>query len=515
MAISTLFNQGTTALSASSAWIAVTGNNVANVNTEGYSRQYVVQEDAYALTTRPGAQGQGVNAKVVLRYYDAFLERSYVEQSSISSRWSEQKTSMASLENLFNESNRSGVSTNLTAFFTAWSDLALRPDDTATRQSLLSYAENMADMIRNTKSSIEQIQSAMNVSINDSVDRINEISTAICDLNRQITQNTVKDVSVPNGLYDQRDALVREMATLVDVTTIDNGEGKFCVLTKSGRPLVDGNTSYELAVMGPTTQKQLLPNSTYQGEIIADGKDAYEYTCEIVQGGNAGAASFRVSLDGGITWLRNEDGTQMEFPITDSDGDGVTDPVTVKNLTISFTDATKFSQGDKFSVVPKDGLYWIEPTRGPENITPQIALNGVDNTQRLTGGALTSYYNVRDDNCGRYLDELNAVSNALIWEVNRLHSQGGSLDKLDYAQGTYSVTDSTAPLGSARSGLAYASKLTAGNVTFNLYDATTGDFQKEITLDFDTTTAGVQNFDPTEHSLQDVAAAIKIGRAHV
>src|SRR5574344_30878 len=136
MAISTLFNQGTTALSASSAWIAVTGNNVANVNTEGYSRQYVVQEDAYALTTRPGAQGPRVNAKVVLRYYDAFLERSYVEQSSISSRWSEQKTSMASLENLVNESNRSGVSTNLTAFFTAWSDLALRPDDTATRQSL-------------------------------------------------------------------------------------------------------------------------------------------------------------------------------------------------------------------------------------------------------------------------------------------------------------------------------------------------------------------------------------------
>ena len=114
-----LLNIGQSALNASQAWISVTGNNLANADTEGYSRQYVDQRDAGGLTAKPGAQGLGVNAQQIMRFFDSFLERSYVRQATNSARWDEQDTIMTSLENIFNESNRAGLSSSLNKFFTA------------------------------------------------------------------------------------------------------------------------------------------------------------------------------------------------------------------------------------------------------------------------------------------------------------------------------------------------------------------------------------------------------------
>lgn len=506
-----LLNIGQSALSASQAWISVTGNNLANADTEGYSRQYVDQRDAGGLTTKPGAQGLGVNAQQIMRFFDSFLERSYVRQATNSARWDEQDTIMTSLENIFNESNRSGLSSSLNKFFTAWQDLALRPEDTATRESLLSYADNLSDMFGSTMDGIKAIQKEMDVSIGQTVDRVNDLSKAIADLNRQITSNTVDGVSNPNSLLDKRDQLVRELASLADVETIDNGKGNFRVQLTTGQPLVDGQSSYELRVMGPQAENRLTADSAYRGSVQFDGADSHEYTVEIVNGGSAGDVpppQFRVSLDGGKTWLRDDDGKELRFDITDSDGDGTTDQVLVKNLKISFSAADNFHAGDKFDITPKDGLYWIEPTRGPENITPQVGFDGTDNLSRLTGGKLAAYYNIRDDNCGRYMDELNAVASSLIWEVNRIHSQGSGLSMLDYAQGQQRVEDITKALGSAQSILPFSDKLQAGNVNFHFYDKTTGDYKSSGMLDFDPATPGIQNFDPDTHSLEDVRDAI-------
>lgn len=506
-----LLNIGQSALNASQAWISVTGNNLANADTEGYSRQYVDQRDAGGLTAKPGAQGLGVNAQQIMRFFDSFLERSYVRQATNSARWDEQDTIMTSLENIFNESNRAGLSSSLNKFFTAWQDLALRPEDTATRESLLSYADNLSDMFGSTMDGIKAIQKEMDVSIGQTVDRVNDISKAIADLNRQITSNTVDGVSNPNSLLDKRDQLVRELASLADVETIDNGKGNFRVQLSNGQPLVDGQSSYELKIMGPQSENRLTVNSPYKGSVQFDGADSHEYTVEIVNGGNAGDVpppQFRVSLDGGKTWLRDDDGKELHYDITDSDGDGTTDQVLVKNLKISFSAADNFHAGDKFDIMPKDGLYWIEPTRGPENITPQIGFDGTDNLSRLTGGKLAAYYNIRDDNCGRYMDELNAVASSLIWEVNRIHSQGSGLSMLDYAQGQQRVEDITKALGSAQAILPFSDRLQAGNVNFHFYDKTTGEYNSSGMLDFDPATPGIQNFDPDKHSLEDVRDAI-------
>lgn len=514
--LSGLMNIGQSALNASSAWISVTGNNLANADTEGYSRQYVDQKDAGGLTYNPGAQPLGVNAQQVMRFFDAFLERSYVRQNANSSRWDKQDTIMASVENLFNEANRTGLNSALNNFFNAWQDLSLRPDDTSVRQSLLSYADNLSDMFQSTMQSLKDIQDEMNVSIKSDVARVNELAKAIADINKQITAKTVEGISNPNSLLDERDRLVREMSTLVDVETIDNGKGEFRVQLTTGQPMVDGYEYYSLAVMGPQKESQIRPESGYQGEINFQGSGAHEYTVEIVDGGTAGEPgggnpTFRVSLDGGRTWLRDADGNELHYEISftgdneDANGNPVTDDVLVKDLRINFSDHKNFNTGDRFNITPKDGLYWIEPSRGPQNITPQIGFDGLENGNRLHGGKIAAYYNVRDDNIGRYTDELNAVVNTLTWEVNRLHSQGAGLEKLDYALGQSRVLRSDMALGTPQAMLENAEKLQSGNIQLHFYDKTTGEYEQSLLLQF---SPSGKNFDPTEHTLEDVVSAI-------
>lgn len=532
--LSGLMNIGQSALNASQAWISVTGNNLANAETEGYSRQYVDQKDAGGLTYKPGAQPLGVNAQQIMRFFDQFLERTYVRQSTTASRWDQQDTIMATVENIFNEANRTGVSSALNNFFNAWQDLALRPDDTSVRQSLLSYADNLSDMFKFTQNQIQNIQEEMDISINSAVERINDISTAIADLNRQITHSTVDGVSNPNSLLDKRDQLVRELATLVDVETIDRGKGDFRVQLTNGKPLVDGTETYKLATGAPTKESQLKADSKYAGMIEFQGSDTHEYTFEIIGSGKAedtGTATnpaFRVSLDGGKTWLKDTDGNEIHYEIsssgkTDTEGNNVTDEIQVKDLRVSFSSITDFNDGDRFTIVPKTGLYWVEPTRGPENITPQMGFDGVENPDRVTGGKLAAYYNVRDDNCGRYLDELDAVTSTLIWEVNRLHSQGAGLSKFTYVQGSQSVGDASQPLGTAQAIIPFSDRLQSGNMTLHFYNSSSNDHLDSALVFPD------GNFDPSTDSLNTVVdklneikivpgegkAAIQVFNAHI
>ena len=510
--LSGLMNVGRTALNAAQAWISVTGSNIANADTEGYTRRYVDQRDAGTLVSKPGGEGLGVNAQQVLRYFNSFLESSYVRQSTNSARWDEQENIMGTLESLFNESNRAGISSSMNAFFTAWQKLAQRPGDTASREDLLSYADNLCDMLSNTATSVKALQSQMDVSINQGVSRVNELSKSIASLNKQINATTVDGVSNPNDLLDQRDQLVREMATYVDVKTVDSGGGNFTVSLTTGQPLVQGVTTNDLEIREPRAESRLSNGSTYTGSIQYDGSDSHEYTVDIVSGGNAGPAgtagnpTFRVSLDGGKTWLRDEDGNEQHFEISATGTS--TDPVQVKNLKISFDSTSNFTVGDKFDIVPKTGLYWIEPSRGPQHVTPQVGFDGTDTAGRVSGGKLTTYFNIRDDNCGRYMDELDATAKSLIWEVNRIHSQGAGTSQFDFIQGQQGVSNTTVPLGSAQAVLPESSRLQAGNVNFYFYDKTSGDYVSSGQLDFSSITPGTPNFDPSKHSLDDVVSAI-------
>ncbi|MBQ7609373.1 MAG: flagellar hook-associated protein FlgK [Desulfovibrionaceae bacterium] len=518
--LSNLLTIGKSALTTAQAWVNVTGDNVANADTAGYTRRYVVQKEAPTITVGGNQIGLGSNAEQVLRFFDKFLEDSYIAESTISSRWDQYDNIMESVESLFNESNTTGLSDTLNKFLESWQKLALNPEDPAVRTSVLTTGQTLDDLFQSMHTFIGDVQTEMDVSISEAVKRVNEISSAIGDINAQIRETEISHMIVPNSLYDNRDALVEELSTLVNVKTIDGGAGDYRVQLGTGQPLVDGTTTYSVDFMAPTAENRLTPESTFGGTIAFEGSDEFEYTMQIVNGGTIGgdtAPTFRVSLDGGKSWLKDESGSDLILNLTGSvttDDDGnsafVVDPVRVKDIFVSFTfdeadpseSARTLSTGDLFSVVPKSGLYWIEPTRGPENITPQMSVSGADNIDRVTGGKLTSYFSVRDDIAGRYRDELNALASSISWEVNHLHSQGAGLTKINQTVGQIEVPYTDQPLGTAQSGNVFWNRLETGAVNMYFYDPVTGENIAESQLLFNGA-----NFDPETHSLEDIRDA--------
>ena len=500
-----LLEIGKKSLFANQAAINVVGNNISNANTEGYSRQAVRLEDGLYMDYSPGQIGTGVDAREVVRYFDEFIESQYLSKSSAEARWSTLYDNLKSAEAIVNESSSDGVNSALAEFWASWQDLSSDPGNESIRTALLGKASSLQQAIGAVAEDMVQLQDGMDDLIAREVDEINAIMADIAEVNAQITINEDTGRNNTNGLRDQRASLVRQLAEKIDIVYIDNGLGNVTINTTSGYTLVDGTEAYRLAFEGPQTIGDQQPTSTYDGDVVFAGSSSSEYTVEIVVGGTiaGGAATFKISQDGGKTWLKDENGNTT-FAATEAgillpDGKG----------TLSFSPGTggTLVDGDRFTVLPNKTLFWYQTSSSKVNVTPQVLTNGEDNTRRLTGGSLTGYFQFRDGSVGGYLEKLDAFASSLAWEVNRIHSQGAGTDSFEEVVGTYRVSNQTFALGSARAGLAFGDKLEAGNFMIHVYNETTGALEESKAVDFGAA-AGVQNFDPATHSLDAVVQAI-------
>ena len=121
--ITSLLSMGAGALRANQAALQVTGNNISNVDTEGYSRQSVVLKDGQYVNTFTGQVGTGVVAQEVVRAHDKFVEAQYLTKVSARDRYQTLYNGLQSVQNLVNESNTDGLNTSLSTFFDDWGDL--------------------------------------------------------------------------------------------------------------------------------------------------------------------------------------------------------------------------------------------------------------------------------------------------------------------------------------------------------------------------------------------------------
>jgi flagellar hook-associated protein 1 FlgK len=513
--INTLLDIGNKSLFASQTAIQVTGQNIANVNTEGYHRRTLRLEEAMAINYRPGQLGTGVNATEVIRHFDRFVENTYNDKSSEMQRWQNQFKNLQGVESLFNESSSGGLSATLAKFFSDWQGLANDYQSSASRQTLVDDTQNLLAIMRQADNQMEALQRQANEYIQQDVDEVNRIIENIASLNKQINTQDIPGQNNVNELYDKRDMLVRDLAEKIDVTVIDKGTGDMTVLTKAGHTLVDGSETYEIKYESPKTVRSLTNSSSFDGSINFEGSDDYEYYFEVAQSGVVSNASpsamLRVSLDGGRTFLKDDDGKDLLVPARPESS-----KVKVRGLTIWFgqqgdssaTPLNQMEKGDKFVVVPKSGIYWYEDTNTAENITPQICMDGTDNNRRVVGGSLAGYFNFRDDAVGRYKEKFDTLAQTIIWEVNRIHSTGAGLSNFSQVEGTYAVKNDNAALASGAAGLPFGDRLSSGSSMIYVYDSASGELASSATLDFDPTTPGQQNFDPDQHNLNDVMTAI-------
>jgi flagellar hook-associated protein 1 FlgK len=497
---SSILSIGKGALFASQTALQTVGNNIANVNTEGYSRQAVRLESWPSLDYNPGQLGQGVNAVEVIRYFDKFVERNYLQQNGNYARWAAMSSNMSAVESIFNESSGYGIGSLMSSFFSSWEKLSQFPDDPAGRQALLSNSLTLTESIKAANVSLQKAEERADSMVREQVARANELIETIAQLNKQINIHYEKGHNNPNTLLDERDALVRELSGLIDVDVIDHGAGDYIVNTKGGYTLVDGLVGFELAYEGARAFQTRVEGSVFNGTVGFNGADGFEYAIEFVQGGTLGGddAKFRVSLDGGRSWVTDEDGNEMHFTARDVDH-----AVRVKDLEIYFNpgDNNTFVAGDRFTIVPKHALSWVEPTIGPLLITPQEFSNGVVNSQRANGGSIAGNLLFIDYQVGKIRDELDSFAKNFVWEVNRIHSQGAGITGMAYALGDYAVRHTDAPLNSEYVGFPWADRLQAGNFSLAVFDPAGGE---AIMFDPGLTNALEINFDPATDSLEDV-----------
>lgn len=503
--INSILNIGNNALSGSQAALQTTGNNIANVNTEGYSRQHVRFEAYRSIDFFPGQMGQGAFAAEVLRSFDKFVERNYLDSSSDTSYYKALNRQMQSIESVFNESKGLGINNSLNEFFNSWEKLTQFPDDLASRSALLGQSNSLSSSIRTAMEALQKAQERADQEVVQQVDQTNQLTREIAELTRQINMSTISGRNNPNSLLDERDRKVRELSQLVDIDVVDRGPGNYRVNTKAGQVLVDNTVPFELNYGGPMVFQNTSNRSDVQ--LGFNGKDGYEYTVKVVEDGDAGttpptAAKFKVSLDGGKTWVKSPDGKDT-FTASSSD-----EPVKVKELELYFSDPAALKAGDSFTVSPKNTLYYIEPTMGPLSVNPTVGPDGSIDPSRITGGAIAGNLIFRDHESGKALDQLNTFAKELIWQVNRIHSQGSGLTPMGSATGTYAVRKTDVPLGSSASGLPWEDRLQEGNFSISVYDPATG---KPLVGSGGSAVAIDINFDPATESLDDLVA--KFGNA--
>ena len=226
--------------------IDVTGHNIANVNTPGYSRQRVNMQTNTPIPFSPGQMGTGVNAVEIQRIYDRFLGVQISNENQNLGRWDAQKGSIEKVEMILDETSGYGLSQAMSEFWNAWQDLANNPSGHTERTLLKTKSEILANTFNKTYSDLQQIQKDTDDSIKGTIQEINLITDQIADLNQQISEIEVTGQNA-NDLRDSRDLLLNELSSMIDITTSEGDNGKVTVLVSGGRPLVQGNSSWDLS----------------------------------------------------------------------------------------------------------------------------------------------------------------------------------------------------------------------------------------------------------------------------
>jgi flagellar hook-associated protein 1 FlgK len=238
-----LISIGISALDAAQAGLTATSQNIANVNTPGYSRQEVLQTESLPEFTGAGYQGTGVTVQTVQRVYDSFQQQELVQAQAGSSQADTYYAQMQQVDNVFGDPS-TGLTTGIGNFFSAVQAVANNPADVPTRSAMLGDAQALASQFNSVGAQLQQIGQGVDQQIQQSVTTINTDAAQIAALNNQIivAQGTATGQQ-PNDLLDQRDALVQQLNEQVGATTITQSDGSINVFVGNGQPLVLGGTA--------------------------------------------------------------------------------------------------------------------------------------------------------------------------------------------------------------------------------------------------------------------------------
>ncbi|MBN2064142.1 MAG: flagellar hook-associated protein FlgK [Sedimentisphaerales bacterium] len=351
---------GQTGLSASQAGLSVTGNNISNSATPGYSRQVANLVPTQYYEVFPGKYtGTGVTVSSINRLVDESLNSRYRNASGDVASFQLQQQTMSRLEAAFNELTDDDISSRLNSFFAAWSSLQIQPQDVASRNVVLQNADTMTSVIRELRTDLKDVHDDLNSQIKASVIEADTLAKQIAALNSDIVSTEAGKSGSASALRDQRDSLLKELNSLINISTRENEGGSVTVYIGS---------------------EPLIQYTDCRGLTIRD-----------VAGNNG------------------------------------------------------------------------------EKIT-EIIFDDNDGQLELTTGRLNGMLIARDEMVDGVISELDNWSSAMIYEVNKLHSIGSSMEKVQEMVSDYKVIDSSEPLtAAAGNGLNWG--VTNGVINVHIFDS--------------------------------------------
>ncbi|MDD5286063.1 MAG: flagellar hook-associated protein FlgK [Desulfuromonadaceae bacterium] len=238
--INSIFNTASTSLVAQRVAMDVTGENIANVNTPGYSRQRAIMETAPVTNSNGFPLGNGVLVKSVQRFYDAVLQKNIADGNSSLQNNQSRLISLQSIEPSFNDVSTDGLGKSIQDFFDSWQALSVNASGAPERQAVLSKAQVMIDNFHQVNQSLRDVQNNANRTLDGITAEITLKAKSIASLNDQINQTELVGAS-SSELRDQRDYLAQELSKKVGASFTEERNGTLTVRLADGSTLVDGN----------------------------------------------------------------------------------------------------------------------------------------------------------------------------------------------------------------------------------------------------------------------------------
>ncbi len=259
--ISGLLDTSRRALFAQTQAIRVIGNNIANVNTEGYSRRRV---ELTARGTNSDGEVEGIGAGVsvnrIIRVIDSFLESEFRTRISDLGDSSVRSEFLSRAETAFSLDTTVGrIGFQLTEFFGALEDLAADPANIPLRSNVIDKGQSLTQSIQTTYDVLADLQREANNRIQVFVDEVNQLSSQIAELNGLLAQSGA-DGQENLGLLDQREMLIRQLSEKLAVKTVTNSDGTVLVTLENGFGLVTGTESRDIQF---TTTPSFAPGGGY------------------------------------------------------------------------------------------------------------------------------------------------------------------------------------------------------------------------------------------------------------
>ncbi|UIP34367.1 flagellar hook-associated protein FlgK [Stutzerimonas kunmingensis] len=242
-----LLSIGLSGLSASKTQLSITGHNITNVNTPGYSRQDASQATRSPQFSGAGYIGSGTSLVDVRRSYSEFLTSQLRSSTSLNSDVKAYKSQIDQLDSLL-AGTTTGITPSLQKFFSALQTAAEDPANIPARQLVLAEAEGLARRFNTVYDRLSEQNSFTNKQMSAVTDQVNRLAGSIGSLNEAIAIAAANGKQ-PNDLLDARDEAVRQLSGYIGVTVVPQDDSSFNVFIGSGQPLVVGSTVAKLEVV--------------------------------------------------------------------------------------------------------------------------------------------------------------------------------------------------------------------------------------------------------------------------